>query len=168
MQNQFFPLFHAKLGWVKKVCKLHDGGGGGGYKGQGGNNRWKLSGFWFRGKTRLCGLSLSLHLSAIHRLLAHYSMLSDPFTYSSSWRMLSSGVLHNEAVLGTDVSEERITSIIRLTRICELGTTLAVTSNWRRLRRNTISHSNITEDNILHSHRRGNLKSYIALTGWAL
>jgi hypothetical protein len=27
---------------------------------------------------------------------------------------------------------------------------------------------NIQEDGILHSHRRGNLKSYIALTGWAL
>jgi hypothetical protein len=26
----------------------------------------------------------------------------------------------------------------------------------------------ITEDNILHSPRRENLKSYIALTGWAL
>jgi hypothetical protein len=27
---------------------------------------------------------------------------------------------------------------------------------------------NISEDGILHSHRRENLKSYIALTGWAL
>jgi hypothetical protein len=27
---------------------------------------------------------------------------------------------------------------------------------------------NIPEDGILHSHRRENLKSYIALTGWAL
>jgi hypothetical protein len=26
----------------------------------------------------------------------------------------------------------------------------------------------IPEDTILHSHRRENLKSYIALTGWAL
>jgi hypothetical protein len=26
----------------------------------------------------------------------------------------------------------------------------------------------IPEDDILNSHRRGNLKSYIALTGWAL
>jgi hypothetical protein len=26
----------------------------------------------------------------------------------------------------------------------------------------------IPEDGILHSHRRGNLKSYIALTGWTL
>jgi hypothetical protein len=27
---------------------------------------------------------------------------------------------------------------------------------------------NISEDNILHSHCRENIKSYIALTGWAL
>jgi hypothetical protein len=27
---------------------------------------------------------------------------------------------------------------------------------------------NIPDDGILHSHRRENLKSYIALTGWAL
>jgi hypothetical protein len=27
---------------------------------------------------------------------------------------------------------------------------------------------NIQEDGILHSHRRENLKSYIALTGWDL
>jgi hypothetical protein len=27
---------------------------------------------------------------------------------------------------------------------------------------------NIPEDTILHSHRRENLKSYIALTGWTL
>jgi hypothetical protein len=33
------------------------------------------------------------------------------------------------AVVRTDVSEERIASIIEVTRIGELGTTLAVTSN---------------------------------------
>jgi hypothetical protein len=27
---------------------------------------------------------------------------------------------------------------------------------------------NIAEDGILHSHRRENLKSYVALTGWTL
>jgi hypothetical protein len=37
----------------------------------------------------------------------------------------------------TDVSEERRPSIIKVTRIGELGTTLAVTSNRRTLRRNT-------------------------------
>jgi hypothetical protein len=35
----------------------------------------------------------------------------------------------------TDVSEE-LSASIRMTRICELGTTLAVTSNRRTLRRN--------------------------------
>jgi hypothetical protein len=41
-------------------------------------------------------------------------------------------------VLGrTDVSEELSTSFIRVTRIGELGTTLAVTSNRHTLRRNT-------------------------------
>jgi hypothetical protein len=30
------------------------------------------------------------------------------------------------------------------------------------------THRNLTEDAILHSHRRENLKSYIALTGCAL
>jgi hypothetical protein len=31
-----------------------------------------------------------------------------------------------------------------------------------------VTRRNIPEDGILHSHRRENLKSYIALTGWAL
>jgi hypothetical protein len=43
-------------------------------------------------------------------------------------------------VLGrTDVSEELIAFIIRVTRIGELGTTLAVTTNRRTLRSNTRS-----------------------------
>jgi hypothetical protein len=37
----------------------------------------------------------------------------------------------------TDISEERSASIIRVTRICELGTTLAATSNQPTLRTNT-------------------------------
>jgi hypothetical protein len=40
----------------------------------------------------------------------------------------------------TDVSEDRSASIIRVTRIDELGTTLAITSNRRTLRRNNKSH----------------------------
>jgi hypothetical protein len=39
----------------------------------------------------------------------------------------------------TDVSEELSTSFIRVTRISELGTTLAVTNNQHTLRRNTKS-----------------------------
>jgi hypothetical protein len=88
-------------------------------------------------------------------------------------------MLRRVALVRTDVSEELCTSFIRVTRIGELGTTLAVTSNRRTLRRNIkylygigsgigISRSvlirttrrNIPEDNILHSHRRENFKSY--------
>jgi hypothetical protein len=42
--------------------------------------------------------------------------------------MLSSGMLHSVALIRTDVSEELSASFIRVTRIGELGTTLAVTS----------------------------------------
>jgi hypothetical protein len=42
--------------------------------------------------------------------------------------MSPSGMLHHVALVRTDVSEERIVSIIRVTRISGLGTTLAVTS----------------------------------------
>jgi hypothetical protein len=41
------------------------------------------------------------------------------------------------ALVRTDVSEKLTASFIRVSRICELGTTLAATSNWRTLRRNT-------------------------------
>jgi hypothetical protein len=50
--------------------------------------------------------------------------------------MASSGMLRRVALVRTDVSEELSASIIRVTRIGELGTTLAVTSNRRMLRRN--------------------------------
>jgi hypothetical protein len=44
-------------------------------------------------------------------------------------RMLSTGMLRRVGLVRTDVSEELSASFIRVTRICELGTTLAVTSN---------------------------------------
>jgi hypothetical protein len=109
------------------------------------------------------------------------------------------------ALVRTGVSEDRSVSIIRVAKIVELGTILAVTSNRRPLRRyilcvlrllvtaNAVTISpilvtltmkalrslklsvltraarlNIPEDDILHSHCRENIKSYIALTGWAL
>jgi hypothetical protein len=43
--------------------------------------------------------------------------------------MASSGMLRRVALVRTDISEERSASIIRVTRIGELETTLAVTSN---------------------------------------
>jgi hypothetical protein len=72
--------------------------------------------------------------------------------------MVSSGLLRRVALVRTDVSEEPGASFIRVTKIGELGTTQAVTSNRRTLRRNT--RRNNPEDTILHSHRRENFKSY--------
>jgi hypothetical protein len=57
-------------------------------------------------------------------------------TYRSS-RMASSRMLRRVALVRTDVSEELSASIISVTSIGELGTTLAVLSNRRKLRRNT-------------------------------
>jgi hypothetical protein len=45
--------------------------------------------------------------------------------------MASSEMLRRVALVKTDVSEELSASFIRMTRIGELGTTLAVTSNRR-------------------------------------
>jgi hypothetical protein len=101
--------------------------------------------------------------------------------------MESSGMLRRMALVRTDVSEELGASFIRVTRIGELGTTLAVTSNRRRLlvRANVVpsppilvtllkealrscetsvltraTRRNIPEDGIVLRHRRENLKSY--------
>jgi hypothetical protein len=48
--------------------------------------------------------------------------------------MASSGMLRHVALVRTDVAEELSASFIRVTRISELGTKLAVTSNRRKLR----------------------------------
>jgi hypothetical protein len=86
--------------------------------------------------------------------------------------MASSGMFRSVALVRTDVSEERSVSIIRVKRIGELETTLAVTSSHIlvTLMKEGLSsfetsvltratRTNIPEDTILHSHRRGNLKS---------
>jgi hypothetical protein len=106
-------------------------------------------------------------------------------------------MLRHVVLLRTDVSEELITSMIRVTRIDELGTTshvlflrsvlrLLVTANGVgrspilvTLMMEAISSDetsgltrftrhNILENGILHSHRRVNVKPDIALTCWAL
>jgi hypothetical protein len=94
--------------------------------------------------------------------------------------MVSSGMLRRVALVRTDVSEELSDSFIRVTKIGELGTTLAVTSNRHTLRRNTKALSssetsvltratwrNIPEDtnlqHIMHSiwkHSSCNAKEY--------
>jgi hypothetical protein len=56
--------------------------------------------------------------------------------YNIILRMVSSGMLRRVALVRADVSEELSASFIRVTRIGELGTTLALTSNRRTLRRN--------------------------------
>jgi hypothetical protein len=101
-------------------------------------------------------------------------------------RMPSSGMLRHVVLVRTDVSEELSTSIIRVTRIGELGIMLAITSVHRLLvtanivlsspilvtlmmkaRSSSkmsvltrITKHNIPQDGILHSHRPENLKSY--------
>jgi hypothetical protein len=61
--------------------------------------------------------------------------------------MPSFGMLRRVALVGTDILEELMTSIIRMTRIGELGT-LALTSNRHTLRRNT---ANVPSSTILVS-----------------
>jgi hypothetical protein len=76
--------------------------------------------------------------------------------------MTSSGMLRLVALVRTDVSEEISASIIRVTRVGELGTTLAASSSETSVLTRA-TRRNIPED-ILHSHRRENLKSYIKNT----
>jgi hypothetical protein len=73
-----------------------------------------------------------------HSPFNHLSF-SQPFGlnyHKNGRRRVSPGRLRRVALVRTDVSEEFSSSFIRVTRICELGTTLALTSNRRTLRRN--------------------------------
>jgi hypothetical protein len=89
-------------------------------------------------------------------------------------------MLRRVALVRTDVSEERIASIIRVIRISEIGKTLVVTSNQSTLQLPNFvtlmmdamrssdtsvltraTRRNISEDCILERHCRENLKSYV-------
>jgi hypothetical protein len=65
--------------------------------------------------------------------------------------MVSSEMLRRVALVRTDVSEELIASIIRVTRISELGTTQAVTSNQGMLRRNNRVRGLLVRANVVPS-----------------
>jgi hypothetical protein len=77
--------------------------------------------------------------------------------------MPSSGMLRRVALVRTDVSEEPSASFIRVTRIGELGTTLAVTSNRRvflRSVRRLIVTANVPSSSILVTLMKEALSSY--------
>jgi hypothetical protein len=71
-------------------------------------------------------------------------------------------MLRRLALVRTEVSEEPSAFFIRLTRIGELGTTLAATSNRRTMRRNISSQRNISEDTILLNFKQANSTTYSA------
>jgi hypothetical protein len=77
-------------------------------------------------------------LSFLSSKRSHLRTKRDPIP-EILWRLSSSGMLHNVALVWTNVSEERIDSIIRVTRNVELGATLALISNRRTLHRNNKS-----------------------------
>jgi hypothetical protein len=83
--------------------------------------------------------------------------------------IVSSGLLRRISLIRTDVSEERIAFIIRVTRIGELHAcfgwylllTLFLSRRFAILTRAT--RLKIPEDGILHSHRRETLEFYLLM-----
>jgi hypothetical protein len=72
---------------------------------------------------QLIGAAEGLFFIILRPCLSDKSGLSNIKTLNLL-RMASSGMLRRVALIRTDVSEEPSASIIRVTRICELGTTL--------------------------------------------
>jgi hypothetical protein len=86
-------------------------------------------------------------------------------------------MLRRVYIVRTDISEESIATIIRLTRI--QGTKLLLALIFIILMMESIDSSetsvliratrrHIPEDGIFHSQRREDLRSYIVLSNWAL
>jgi hypothetical protein len=95
--------------------------------------------------------------------------------------MASSGMLRRVALVRTDVSEEPSAFVFRrsvrrllLTANVVPSSPILVTlmmealSSFETSVPTKATRHNIPEDCILHSHRRENLKSHIALTGWTV
>jgi hypothetical protein len=76
--------------------------------------------------------------------------------------MVSSGMLRRVALVITDFSEEPSSSYIKVTRIGELGTTLAATSNRHTLRRNTTDSCHPDEGGARFLPNVGSYKSHPA------
>jgi hypothetical protein len=79
------------------------------------NSNWNIQ------EIEQVGIAVSLELVL--------QVLGSNLGWEIGWRMASSGILPRVALVRSDVSEELSASFIRVTRIGELGTTLAVTSN---------------------------------------
>jgi hypothetical protein len=77
--------------------------------------------------------------------------------------MVSSAILRRVALVRTDVTASVVPSSPILVTLMKEALRSSETSVPA-----IATQRNIPEDTILHSHRRENLKSYIALTGWAL
>jgi hypothetical protein len=71
----------------------------------------------------------------IHYLSPDFPSVTVILSKKCQWRMASSGMLRHVALVRTDVSEKLSASFIKVTRIGELGSTLALTSNRITLRR---------------------------------
>jgi hypothetical protein len=95
---------------------------------------------------RQCGITVTMSTALVFRItglptsyVIRYSVFTpqSELPVTSNWFQIlglaSSGMLRRVVLVRTGVSEELSASFIKVTRICELGTTLAVTSNGRIL-----------------------------------